>query len=215
MSSGSGGARLRLPGVRGPKPLLDAAAEKKLTTRQREILDDLELVGAEDGFAALTMAEIAARMNCSLRTLYGIAPTRDGLLLAVADRRLRRIGRDALDSLDPSLPPLELLRSYLRAAHRAVQPQTIHMTHHFAAVDGAVGLADAHENYVIAVVKSLLDRAVGDRSIRQVDTAAVAQVLGSLGRAFARTGLAGKSHGSPETAANAVADVILAGLVTR
>lgn len=209
----SGSARLRFPGVRAPRPLLDAAAEKRLTERQREILDDLEVAGGEEGFASLTMAEIAARMNCSLRTLYGIAPTRDELLLAVADRRLRRIGRRALDSLDPSLPPLELLRSYLHAAHRAVQPQTVNMTRDFAAVDGSEGLADVHENYVIAVVKSLLDRAATDGDIRDVDTAAIAQVLGRLGRAFARTDLAGKTRGNPEDSANAVADVILAGLV--
>ena len=99
------------------------------------------------------------------------------------------------------------------AAHRAVQPQTVNMTRDFAAVDGSEGLADVHENYVIAVVKSLLDRAATDGDIRDVDTAAIAQVLGRLGRAFARTDLAGKTRGNPEDSANAVADVILAGLV--
>ncbi|MFP6662594.1 MAG: hypothetical protein VCC00_00120, partial [Deltaproteobacteria bacterium] len=75
MSLNAGETRLRFPGVRAPKPLLDAEAELRLTERQREILDELEVAGAEPGFATLTMAEIAAQMNCSLRTLYGIAPT--------------------------------------------------------------------------------------------------------------------------------------------
>ena len=31
----------------------------------------------DDGFADLTMAELATRLNCSLRTLYELAPSRD------------------------------------------------------------------------------------------------------------------------------------------
>lgn len=215
MSPSAEKSRLRFPGVRAPKPLLDAEAEHRLTERQREILDELEVAGAEEGFATLTMAEIAARMNCSLRTLYGIAPTRDELLLSVADRRLRRIGRKAIESLDATLPPLALLRAYLHAAHRAVQPQTFSLSRHFAAVAGASRLADAHENYVIAVVQNLLDRAVVDRSIPVVDTAAVAHILGSLGREFTRSDIVDAIQGSPEDAANTLTDVFLRGLAFR
>ena len=66
-----------------PAPLLPAAAERALSDRQREILDALEALAVHEGFARLTMAQLAARVNCSLRTLYGLAPRKDALLLMV------------------------------------------------------------------------------------------------------------------------------------
>ncbi len=202
----------RFPGVRAPQPLLDAEAENRLTERQKEILDELETAGAEEGFSSQTMAEIAARMNCSLRTLYGIAPTRDELLLTAVDRRLRRIGRKAIEKLDPTLSPLELLRAYLRAANAAVQPQTLTLSRDFSAVSGSRRLADAHENYVISVVQKLLDRAVAEKQIQPVDTAAVAHILGGLGREFTKSDIVDVIDGTPAEAANHLLDLLLRGL---
>ncbi len=67
--------RLHFPGVRAPRPLLAPETERRLTARQRQLLDELGKLVAAEGLAELTMAEIAAEMNCSLRTLYGISPS--------------------------------------------------------------------------------------------------------------------------------------------
>lgn len=204
--------RLRFPGVRAPKPLLDPETERRLTARQREILDELEKGLAEEGLADLTMAEIAAKLNCSLRTLYGIAPSKEELVLTVVDRRLRRIGRAALEPLRASMPPLDALRAYLQAANRAVQPATVAYARELADVPGASRLLDAHESYVIAVTRSLLERAVAEGRIAPVDTAAVAHVLGGLGREFARPEVAEVAGASPKATADAMAEIILRGL---
>ncbi|CAG1007158.1 hypothetical protein MYXO_03552 [Myxococcaceae bacterium] len=204
--------RLRLPGVRPPKPLLAPAAEQRLTERQREILDSLEALVVRGGLADRTMAEIAARVNCSLRTLYGIAPSKDELVLAVVDRRLHRIGRSAIEALDPHLPPLESLRRYLSAVSEAVQPVTAECIRDFASVPGARRIFEGHERYVIAVAKSLLDRAVREDVIAPVDTAAVAHVLGSLGREFSRPELASLIARPAKETADAISELILRGL---
>jgi len=204
--------RIRLAGVRAPKPLLDRETERRLSARQLELLEELEGTARSEEFATLTMAEIAARSNCSLRTLYGIAPSKDELILAIVDRRLRRIGRAALEPLDESMSPLVALRAYLRAANVAVQPESVAFSSALAHVPGAQRLLDAHEGYVMAVTRSLLDRALAAGEIVPVDTAAVAHVLGGLGREFGRPEVAGNAARSPKEAADAVADVILRGL---
>ncbi len=204
--------RLRFPGVRAPKPLLPPETERRLTERQRQLLDELEALVAAEALAELTMAEIAAQVNCSLRTLYGISPTKEELVLAVVDRRLHRIGRTAIGSLDAAMSPLEALRAYLRAANEAVQPETVAFSRNFADVPGAQRLLDAHEGYVIAVTRSLLDRAVEDGQISAVDTAALAHVLGGLGREFARPEVAELAAASPKATADAIADLLLRGL---
>lgn len=205
--------RLRLPGVRAPKPLLSPEALRRLSPRQLELLDELEAQLLRGGLAELTMAQIAARMGCSLRTLYGIAPSKDELLLSVIDRRLRRIGRAAIEALDASLPPLDALRVYLRTAHEAVQPQAAAMLADLGGVAGAGRLFDAHEAYLTAVTQSLLESALQTGEIPQVDTAAVAHVLGGLGREFAQPEVAELAHASPKETADAISELILQGLL--
>jgi AcrR family transcriptional regulator len=204
--------RLRFPGVAAPRPLLPADTERRLTARQRELLDELEEIFSREGFADLTMAQIAAQVNCSLRTLYGISPSKDELVLTVVDRRLRRIGRAAIEPLRASMSPLDALRSYLRAANEALQPTTAAYARELVSIAGATRLIAAHESYVIAVTRSLLDRAVAEGQIASVDTAAVAHVLGGLGREFARPEVAEQIGAAPKATADAVADVILRGL---
>jgi AcrR family transcriptional regulator len=207
--------RLRFPGVRAPKPLLPPEIERRMTARQRQLLDELEELVVAKGLGELTMADIAAAVNCSLRTLYGISPSRDELILTVVDRRLRRIGRAGISSLDASLPPLDALRGYLRAVNEAVQPEADTFARNFAGLAGARRLLDAHEGYVIAVAKNLLDRAVAEDAIDPIDTAALAHVLGSLGREFAQPDVAEISTASPKATADAVTEIILRGLERR
>jgi AcrR family transcriptional regulator len=205
---------LPLAGVRAPKPLLAPETERRLTARQRELLDDLEKLVSSEGMSELTMAEIAAEVNCSLRTLYGISPSKEELVLAVVDRRLHRIGRKAIGSLKPAQSALDALRAYLKAANEAVQPETVAFSREFAAVPGAQRLLDGHEGYVMAVTQSLLDRAVAEKEIPPVDTAAVAHVLGGLGREFSRPEVAGVASAPAKVTADAIAEIILRGLAT-
>jgi AcrR family transcriptional regulator len=201
--------------VRAPKPLLSPEAERQLSARQLEVLDDLEEKLVRQGLAELTMAELAGLLSCSLRTLYGIAPSKEELLLTVVDRRLHRIGRAAIEALDPSLPPLDALRAYLRAANEAVQPEAVAMSANLAKVTGAGRLLSAHEGYLIAVTQSLLDRAVAEGQIGEVDTASVAHVLGRLGREFARPDVAALARASPKETADAISELVLRGLLAR
>jgi len=207
--------RLRFPGVRPPKPLLSAEAERQLGARQLELLDELEEKLLGEGLADLTMAEIAALVSCSLRTLYGIAPSKDELLLTVVDRRLRCIGRAAIEALHASMRPLDALRTYLQAANAAVQPEALALSADLAKVAGAGRLFDAHETYLTAVTQSLLDQAVADAEIAPVDTAAVAHVLAGLGREFAQPEIAEIAQAPPKETADAIAEIILQGLLAK
>ncbi|MDX1648352.1 MAG: TetR/AcrR family transcriptional regulator [Myxococcota bacterium] len=206
------GARARFPGVRAPRPLLSAETERALTGRQREVLENLETLLADEKLAELTMAQIAAAMNCSLRTLYGIAPSKDELILTLVDRRLHRIGRAATRALDERLPPLQAVRAYLAAANEAVQPEALTFSKAFADVPGASRLLDAHEDYVVAVTRALLDRAVEAAAIPPVDTFAVAHVLGGLGREFSRPEVAEQAAEPPKATADALVEILLRGL---
>jgi AcrR family transcriptional regulator len=204
-----------LPRVRAPRPLLAPEVERSLSDRQREILDALEALAMQDGFAELTMAQLAARVNCSLRTLYALAPRKDALLLMVIDRRLHRIGRAAMAAIEPEMDALTALRAYLEAATIAVAPTTEAFARKLATVPGAAQLTNAHANYVTAVTERLLERAVAERQIEPVDTGALALVLGGLGLFFSRPGVLPRLQASPKATTDAILAIVLRGLASN
>ena len=206
----------RLRAVPPPRPVLDRERETQLTDRQRDVLDQLVDMFA-DGFVELTMADIAARAGCSLRTLYDLAPSRDELVLTVIDRNLRRVGRAAVGALDPEMAPLDAIRSYLRAANQAVASTTPAFARDQAATPATHRLATAHSDYLVAVTRTLLDLAVergelGNLDGPPIDTAAVAHVVAGLGAMFALPEHIEAIDSTPREAANAMVDVILRGL---
>ncbi|HKA15883.1 MAG TPA: TetR/AcrR family transcriptional regulator [Myxococcota bacterium] len=203
-----------IAGVHAPRPLLPADVERALSERQREILDALEALAMQDGFAALTMAQLAARVNCSLRTLYALAPRKDALLLMVIDRRLHRIGRAAMAAIEPDMDALTALRAYLEAATIAVAPTTEAFARQLATVPGAEQITNAHANYVTAVTERLLERAVAERQIGPVDTGALALVLGGLGLFFSRPRVIARLRASPKATTDAIVAIVMRGLST-
>jgi AcrR family transcriptional regulator len=205
--------RGHFPHVRAPKRRLSPSTEQSLTVRQLEILDTLDASVLSGGFSDLTMAEIAKRMTCSLRTLYGIAPSKEELVLAVADRHLQRIGREAMQALELDESPLSRLRAYLRATNLALQPTTVIFSMDFQKLPGARQLADAHAGYIVAITRALLDEAVEARDVAPLDTAALALVLGRLGREFSRPDVEKSVQSSARETADAIAEIILNGLV--
>jgi AcrR family transcriptional regulator len=204
----SGGA---LATVERPRPVLDREREDQLTDRQRAVLGELDAL-FRDGFAELTMAEIAARAGCSLRTLYALAPSRDELVLMVVDRQLWRIGGTAQRTIRDEMPPLEAIQVYLRAAHEAVTRATDAWSRDLATVPAVRALVDSHNQYLIDVTRILLDTARARGDIADVDTAAVARVLAGLGRSFADPGVARTLRSSPRRAADEAVAIILRGL---
>jgi len=207
-------SRASISSVRAPKRLLAPETESALTTRQLEILDALEDSVMVESLAGVTMAEIAKRMNCSLRTLYGIAPSKDELVMAVVDRRLHRIGREAIAALDLEGSPLTRLRAYLRATNQAVQPTTAAFSRDFARDPAARRVVGNHGAYVVAITQALLDEAVAEDEIPKMDTVALAHVLGGLGGEFSNPDIEEKVQGSPKDAADFVAEIIFAGLTS-
>ncbi len=201
----------RLLAVPRPAPVLPRDRERALTARQQEILDRLS-DRFDEGFVDLTMAEIAAWLNCSLRTLYGVAPSRDELVLVVVDRNLWRIGRTARAAIEDGMRPLTAVRAYLRGATVAVGRMTPAFARDLAQVPAAERLRDAHEAYLVAITRCLLDLAVEEDQIGDIDTAAFARVMAGVAGDLARPGVIDGLRTSPKDAADAVIDTLLCGL---
>lgn len=201
----------RVRAVKPPRAVLDRDRERRLTDRQREVLDQLGRL-FDHGFAHLTMAEIAAHTTCSLRTLYGLAPSRDELVLVVVDRNLWRVGRSAMAALAPDMNPLDALQSYLTAANEAVNGLSEPFARDLATMPAALRLGDVHADYLIAVTHCLLDLALERGDIHPVDTGAAARVLANIGRDLSRPEVTPTLQTSPRQASEAMLEIFLRGM---
>lgn len=201
----------RLRALPAPRPMISRDDLDRLTDRQRGILRELGAL-FRDGFAGLTMSELAARLGCSLRTLYGLAPSRDELVLTVVDLHLWRVGREAMAAIRPDMAPLDAVRAYLSAATVAVSSTTEAYARDLGAMPAAQRRNANHADYVMAVTRTLLDLAVERGDIDDVDTAAVARTIANLGQDFIRADVLPTLRSSPKVAADAVVDIVLRGL---
>ncbi|ADP80904.1 TetR/AcrR family transcriptional regulator [Pseudofrankia inefficax] len=206
------GITRRLRSIPRPKPVLSRDRERALSRRQRDLLDQLEHLLFAEGFAELTMANLAARLNCSLRTLYAVAPSRDELVLIVVDRNLWRVGHAARAAVTPDMAPMAALREYLRAASDAVSERTEPFARDLGAVPSAHALAEGHRRYLFEVIQALLDEAAERGDIAPVDTAAVARILAGLASVLSSPEVIPTLRSSPKDAMDEVADLILRGL---
>ncbi|MEM7287783.1 MAG: TetR/AcrR family transcriptional regulator [Actinomycetota bacterium] len=197
--------------VKGPRPVMSREAEDALTPRQREVLDQLHEVFL-DGYAHLTMAEMAAAASCSLRTLYEVASGKDELVRIVVDRHLWGIGRSAMGAVTDDMAPLEAIRAHLRTAHVAVADTTEVFANDSDADPGTSAIAAAHAQYLADVTRALLDEAVVRGDIADVDTAAVARVMANVGADFAGPTILPTLHSDPKAAADTIVDLVLRGL---
>jgi len=158
-----------------PRPLLPRSAEARLGPRQREVLDAIEAIFVERGFASFTISDLAGQVGCSRRTIYELAPSKDQLVLVVLDRLLHQKGRRALDAIDLDAPIAEQIRSYLAGG---VEFGWAHRFSDDLADDApARRLVDHHYRFVMTVVKRLLDLGVERGELRPVDTEVTAATL--------------------------------------
>jgi AcrR family transcriptional regulator len=112
-----------------------------------------------------------------------VAPSKDELVLIVLDRFLHRVGRTALDAIDPTRSFADQIAAYFLGG---IELQRL--THVFGedlADDAAARrLFDRHFGFVMAVTEQLVTDGVSAGEFRPVDPAIVAGVLAGAGMFF-------------------------------
>lgn len=159
-----------------PRPLLSRRAEQRLGPRHREILDQLESLFLHEGFSGFGVRELAAHVGCSRRTLYELAPSKDELVLIVFDRFLHRVGRAALESIDPSTGFADQLRSYFLGGLELQRISQV-FGEDLADEPGVRRVFDRHYAYVMSVVEALVASGIAAGEFRAVTPRIVAVML--------------------------------------
>ncbi len=203
--------RLLLAGA--PRPLLSRTAEQRLGLRQREVLDGLERMVLAEGLSRFTIGELAARMGCSRRTLYELAPSKEQLQLLVLDRLLQRIGRQALAAVAPEAPLAVQLRQYVTSGvdytFRAAAYDDV------ADVPAARRLLDRHYRFAATIMERMIELGIERDEIRPVHAGVVATMISTSAQHLAEPDVL-EDFGVPlAELLDAAFDALLGGLERR
>ena len=149
-----------------------------LTARQVDLLDRLTDLVVAEGFAHLTLDDLAGRLRCSKTTLYALAPSKDQLAVRVVNNFFRRATALVEARVGARRAPLRRLEAYLEAIAEALQPASRQF------IDDVAGFeptrATYQENAAAAArrVHGLIDEAAAEKAVAPVDAAFVATWVG-------------------------------------
>ena len=148
-----------------------------LTTRQRQLVDELVDLFLAEGFSHLTLDDLAARLGCSKRTLYALADSKEQL----AVRTVRSFFRRATDQVEAAIArtrsPAPRLTRYLEAVAEALRPAGPQFRRDLARTAATREVYEQNTVAAAARVRRLIDEGIRVGAFRNVSAVFVGEVV--------------------------------------
>lgn len=191
----------------GPKPTGRGAA------RRSELFQALVALLAEEGFAHFTLDDLAARLRCSKRTLYGLADSKEQLVRAVVVHFFRGATERVEAALAAESDPAARLSAYLHAVAAELGPLSPRFFDDVAAFEPAAEVYERNTRAAARRVEQLIQEGVKAGVFREVHVAFAADVIASvMVRIQQRQVAAATGLGDAEAYAQ-LAELLLHGLI--
>lgn len=155
----------------------------RLTERHQRLVEQMEEIFLAEGFRDLTINELAARLKCSKRTLYELAPTKQEVFLLVMERWLARVRHMGSLAAAERLDPADRLRAYLSPGVTESAMASSRFVEDVQSLRPATLLLEAHQRERISVLREIVEDGVRSRRFRPVHAHLVAEMyLASVAR---------------------------------
>lgn len=189
------------------------ATARRGTARRTQLFDDLVALLLAEGFAHLTVDEVAARLRCSKRTLYSVAASREQLVRAAVVHFFRRATERVEAAVAACDDPAERLAAYLRAVAEELRPASARFFDDVAADPAVAEIYERNTRAAARRVRELIDAGVAAGAFRDVHTGFVADVASAtMVRIQQRQVAAATGLGDAEAYAQ-LADLLLHGIL--
>ena len=142
-----------------------------------ERLRALEDIFLREGFRGVTVGDLAARLRCSRRALYEIAPTKEELFLFVLDRFLRRIRERGDEAAHRTRDLAERIEAYLEPGIEETRRATRRFTADIASLPTASRLMEMHQRTRMRGLRDIVAEGVRSGIFRGFDPHLVAEVF--------------------------------------
>lgn len=171
------------------------ARRRTPTARQAELLDRLEALFLAEGFANLTLDELAARLRCSKSTLYALAPSKEQLSVQVVAYFFKKATARIEQRIAGIADVRERIGGYLAAASDELRPATREFIADIAGFPPARATYELNARAAAERIRQLIAEGVRLGEFRDVHASLVSEMVSltieniHLGTIAKRTGL--------------------------
>jgi AcrR family transcriptional regulator len=158
-------------------PPPDLSEGRIFGARHLELLEGLEDIIFSEGFSDLTVGGLAERLQCSRRTLYEIAESKEQIVLIVVDRYLRWLGLRSHDRAAQCDTAFERIRGYVTEGLVEVQEAKLRFAEDAASSPAVHQLLDWHFRYAVGEVTAMLNQGIADGEFADINAALAAELL--------------------------------------
>ena len=151
--------------------------EPRLTGRQTDLRDALVGLVLEQGFSHLTIDQIAASLNCSKRTLYALAASKEQLATLAIRHFFRRATEQVEAAIARVRTPERRVTRYLEAVAEALTPASRAFRDDLARFRPAAEIYEQNTAAAAQRVRELIDEGTRAGAFRQVPAAFVGEVV--------------------------------------
>lgn len=154
-----------------------AKTASALSPRLRRLVEDLENVFLTEGFLHFSTEELAARLRCSKRTLYILAPSREALFELVIERWLSKIREGGETKARQAPDWVRRVTDYLNVAVDATREAGPQFVRDLALFPAGHRRLMSHQRERIAGLERIVEAGRAEKAFRDVHPKLVAEVL--------------------------------------
>jgi AcrR family transcriptional regulator len=151
--------------------------ERRLTSRQTHLRDALVDLVLAQGFSHLTMDDFAAQLNCSKRTLYALAASKEQIAVLAVRQFFKRATEQVEAAIARTRAPANRVTRYLEAVAEELRPASRAFRDDLANFRPATEIYEQNTLTAARRVRELIDEGTKAGAFRRVHAAFVSEVV--------------------------------------
>ena len=186
--------------------------ERRLTSRQTQLRDALVDLVLAQGFSHLTMDDFAAQLNCSKRTLYALAASKEQIAVLAVRQFFKRATEQVETAIARTRAPANRVTRYLEAVATELRPASRAFRDDLANFRPATEIYEQNTLTAARRVRELIDEGTKAGAFRRVHAAFVGEVVTATMRRITSGEIAAATGLSDAEAYSELAQLVVAAI---
>jgi AcrR family transcriptional regulator len=186
--------------------------DRRLTSRQLHLRDALVDLVLAQGFSHLTMDDFAAQLNCSKRTLYALAASKEQIALLAVRQFFKRATEQVEAAIARTRAPANRVTRYLEAVAEELRPASRAFRDDLANFRPATEIYEQNTLTAARRVRELIDEGTKAGAFRRVHAAFVSEVVTATMRRITSGEIAAATGLSDAEAYSELAQLVVAAI---
>lgn len=186
--------------------------DRRLTSRQLHLRDALVDLVLAQGFSHLTMDDFAAQLNCSKRTLYALAASKEQIAVLAVRQFFKRATEQVEAAIARTRAPANRVTRYLEVVAEELRPASRAFRDDLANFRPATEIYEQNTLTAARRVRELIDEGTKAGAFRRVHAAFVSEVVTATMRRITSGEIAAATGLSDAEAYSELAQLVVAAI---